>query len=171
MTQESVVQGKTSHGQHGRDQYSHFLQIASWWYFVCIKCCGTQHVMHLSRKPWTPRHISWHMNCNIHKTEYPVTVVCAWWMCQTIVDHVNLSEISTVACYTADTWMRGWSLGWNLWPSCHTHLSTLVAASSHAGLPLWIWDLMRWIQDLHQMGPNVVRARYAKLLYDSTLPQ
>jgi len=29
MTQESVVQGKTSCGQHGRDQYSHFLQIAS----------------------------------------------------------------------------------------------------------------------------------------------
>lgn len=111
------------------------------------------------------------MNCNVHKTEYPVTVRDAWWMCRAIVYHVNLSEISTVACYTADTWMRGWSLGWNLWPSCHTHLSTLVAASSHAGLPLWIWDLMRWIQDLHQMGPNVVRGRYAKFLYDSTLPQ
>jgi len=41
MTQESVVQGNTSCGQHGRYQYSHFLQIASWWYFICIKCCGT----------------------------------------------------------------------------------------------------------------------------------
>ena len=120
MTQESVVQGKTSHGRHGRD--SHFLQIATWWYFVCIKCCGTQHVMHLPGKPWTSRHTSWHINCNIYKTEYPVTVVDAWWMC--VEQLLTVWIFQKYLLWHATLQTPEWEAG--VWDGICGHLVTLI---------------------------------------------